>query len=335
MEEHINHEVHQVHHEGSLTKKARTNPWMIATIVLAILVLILLIINFTGAGITGKVISKDEAGKIILDFAEKQTGEKVELSEVTEEFGMYKVTIIYKGEDVPLYLTKDGENLVQGVTPLAILTATPDGAEETPQEVVKSDKPIIESFIFSYCPYGLQFEKALLPVYDLLKGKADIGIVAIGAMHGEFEKLESFRQLCVEKIYGRDKLFSYLKSFDESTEIGKCSGDAVCLKPLINEIYSDLKIDESDVNDCMDKDAQALYDEQGARASELGISGSPTFVINGAKVQVARTPSAIKEAICNAFTTAPAECSQNISSSSVSAGFGASASTSGSSASCG
>ena len=162
-----------------------------------------------------------------------------------------------------------------------------------------------------------------------------MGIVAIGAMHGEFEQIESFRQLCIEKIYGRDKLFSYLKAFDESTEIGACSGDADCLKSLVNEIYGDLKIDESDVNDCMDKDAQVLYDEQGSRATELGISGSPTFVINGAKVQVARTPSAIKETVCNAFTTAPDECNQTVSSSSVSAGFGASASTSGSSASCG
>ena len=196
---------------------------------------------------------------------------------------------------------------------------------QAPTDVPKTDKPKVQAFIFSYCPYGLQFEKALFPVYDLLKTKADINIVAIGAMHGEFEKTETLRQISIEKLYSRDKLFAYLKEFDSSTDIGGCSGDDTCLNKYLPAIYTKLGIDKTKVENYMKTSAPALYDAQGTEASSLGISGSPTFVINGVQVSVSRTPDAIKQAVCNAFTTAPAECSKNLSTASASAGFGASA----------
>jgi len=109
------------HEERPLTKKARSNPWMISTIVLAIFALILIIGSFSGIGLTGNVISEEEAGKIILDFAEQQTGEQLELVGITEEAGLYEVIVLYQEQEVPLYLTKDGKNLVQGITPLSTL----------------------------------------------------------------------------------------------------------------------------------------------------------------------------------------------------------------------
>jgi predicted DsbA family dithiol-disulfide isomerase len=96
---------------------------------------------------------------------------------------------------------------------------------------------------------------------------------------------------------------------------------------------SSLSIDSSKIDSCMTADAEALYNTDTAAAKQLGITGSPSFTINGAKVQVNRTPEAIKKAICDAFTTAPSECSQNLSSTAASAGFGAGASTA--AASCG
>ena len=86
----------------------------------------------------------------------------------------------------------------------------------------------------------------------------------------------------------------------------------------------------------MTTDAEAIYQQQNARASQLGISGSPTFVINGAKVQVARSPAAIAQAVCNAFSTAPGECSQQFDSAQSAPSFG-SGTTSGSAtaANCG
>lgn len=337
-EHHHEHEAHipEVHHhsEKPMTEKIRSNPWILSTVILGIFAVILIIASFN-TGVTGNVISEDDAAQIIIDFAKSQTGQDVGLVGVAENAGLYEVTILYQNQSIPLYITKDGKNLVQGLTPLEAITNPEVPEEPAATEVPKTDKPVVEAFIFSYCPYGLQFEKALIPVYNLLKNKADFKIIAIGAMHGEYEKVESLRQICVEENYGKDKLFSYLKAFDESSEIGACSGNGDCLKPLVQKIFTSLGIDEAKITTCMADDAQAIYETQGARANELGISGSPTFVINGVKSQVARTPAAIKDAVCSAFTEVPSECSQNVSSSSASAGFGASASSSASSASCG
>ena len=45
-----------------------------------------------------------------------------------------------------------------------------------PPVVPKSDRPKVELFVMSYCPYGLQMEKAYLPAWELLKNKADIDL---------------------------------------------------------------------------------------------------------------------------------------------------------------
>ena len=336
---HEHHEHHE-HHElkidnnpdeviSKLGTKMKKNPWMIVSLVLGIVVIIFLILMLTGVSGFGGV-GTTAAGQKVIDFATSQ-GLEATIVNSTDTGSFYEITISINGQAFPVYVTKDGKSMATSLIPL---TAATDTGTDTPAaDVPKTDKPKVEAFIFSYCPYGTQFEKALVPVYDLLKNKADINIVAIGAMHGEYEKVETLRQLCIEKNYGRDKLFKYLKAFDESSEIGACSGTATCVDPLIAKIYTSLSITKNTIDTCMAKDAPALYDAQSARASSLGISGSPTFVINGVQVQVDRTPESIKEAICNSFTTVPSECSQNLSTAASSAGFGASAGTS-SGASC-
>jgi hypothetical protein len=282
----------------------------------------------TGTGSVSGGVNKDVAGKNVLDFANAQ-GASATLINVNDKGAFYEVNLSIQGQYLPVYVTKDGKNMIStgGLIPLAASNgSTTNSNTNTPAaDVPKSAKPKVQAFVFAYCPYGLQFEKALIPVYNSLKNKADIDVVYIGAMHGEFEHVESLRQLCIEKNYGRDKLFSYLKSFDENTAIGACSGTDTCVNPLIQTIYTSLSIDKTKIETCMAKDAPALYDAEGQVASGLGISGSPTFVINGVQVSVDRTPASIQKAVCAAFTTAPSECSQNLSSSAMTAGFGATA----------
>lgn len=312
-------------HTETITAPKKRNDWKIFSGVLGIVVILLLVVVFYGR-VTGNVISKDAAGQKVIDFAKSQ-GLDATVTSASTKGDLYEVVLSMNGQEVPVYVTKDGENLIPSLIPLTGDATATDSTTATPQEVPKSDKPKVEAYIFSYCPYGLQFEKALFPVYDLLKSKADINIVAIGAMHGDFEKVESYRQLCIEKNYGRDKLFSYLKVFDVSNDISSCSGTASCVDPLIAKMYTTLSIDKSKIDSCMATDAKALYDAQGAKASSLGISGSPTFVINGVQVQVNRTPDAIKKAVCDAFNTAPSECTKALSTTATSAGFGASTGT--------
>ncbi|MFA5724309.1 MAG: thioredoxin domain-containing protein [Candidatus Pacearchaeota archaeon] len=303
----------------------RRNDWKILSAILGVVVVILLIV-MVYPRITGNVISGDDAGSKIVDFLNGQTGGGVTYVSSTEKGDLYEVMVSYQGQEIPVYVTKDGQYFVQSPVPIDESTQSTDNpSTNTPKDVPKTDKPVVDAYIFSYCPYGLQFEKGLQPVYDLLKNKADINIVAIGAMHGEFERVESLRQICIQKIYGKDKLWNYLKTFNTDTAIGACNGDATCVDPLIDKIYLTYGFDKTKIESCMKTDAPAIYDAQGKQAQGLGISGSPTFVINGVQVQVDRTPEAIKTAVCNAFTTAPSECSKTLSTSALTAGFGASA----------
>ena len=256
----------------------------------------------------------------------------VSVDSLKKESGIYVAEVTYQGQSIPLYFTTDGKFISPG-KPLYDLTSTNQPVmgnnaansntnANAPQGDIKSDKPVAEAFIFSYCPYGLQFEKALFPAYDLLKNKVDFRIVAIGAMHGEFEKVETLRQISIEKLYEKDKLFSYLKEFNMNTNMGNCRGDDSCLNKYLPSIYAKIGADKTKIENYMKSDAEKIYNEQNARANSLGIGGSPTFVINGVQVQVNRDANSIKEAICKAFNTAPSECLQMLSTQSASPGFG-------------
>ncbi len=305
----------------------KTNIWIAVSAVL----LIAIIAVIFGNGSSNASINKNQAGEKLVSFLNSNVvqGGGVTLSSVTDEGSIYQVNVLYQGQDIPVFISKDGKYFAQSAVlitndPVMRKDVSASAAPSASTTVSKTDKPKVEAFIFSYCPYGLQFEKALIPVYNLLKDKADINIVAIGAMHGEYEKIESLRQSCIQKNYGKDKLFAYLDKFALNTAIGSCNGNDACLTPLLTPLLSSLSIDKSKIDSCMASEAEALYNTDGARASSLGIGGSPTFVINGAQVQVGRNPEAIKTAICNAFTDSsrPNECSQTLSTTPATPSFG-------------
>jgi len=171
----------------------------------------------------------------------------------------------------------------------------------------------------------------MIPVVKLLGDKIDFKIRQIGAMHGEFEKLEAERQLCIEKNYP-SKFLDYVLAFAEDASCS--SGADTCLTSKLNTLYSKLGIDASKINACMTSEGQALYDAEVSNANSKGVSGSPTLIINGVETQSGRSPEAVKGAICEAFTNVPTQCSQKLSTDSASAGFGSGSSSSNSSATC-
>ncbi|MBI2665430.1 hypothetical protein HYX12_02300, partial [Candidatus Woesearchaeota archaeon] len=211
---------------------------------------------------------------------------------------------------------------------LTIIQIQQQQAQQAPVEVPKSAKPEVELYVFTYCPYGLQMEKAAAPVVKLLGNKMDFKIRQIGAMHGPYEEKEAKRQLCINKLYPK-KFWDYLTYFAIDSDIGNCRGDDTCVNPLINKLYNKLSIDGSKVDACMNKDGASLYAAEESNSQQNSVGGSPTMIINGVQSSVARNPEAIKQAICSAFSTEPSECQQTLSSDSASPGFAAAA------ASCG
>lgn len=333
-EHHENHESHESHehvnhvehHQKTATEKIRQNPWILSSIVLGILAIVLLISMFSSGGI-----SASDAGNKLIDFYTSMGVQNLTLLSVQETSGIYAVNISYKGQVVPLYITKDGKEIIQGITPTETSSSS---NSNTPQaNVPKSDKPTVELYVFAYCPYGLQMEKAIIPAIKLFGSDINFSIRQIGAMHGDFEKLEAQRQLCINKYYPT-KYLDYVSAFASSSQIGACSGDATCLTPLLGSVYSSLGIDASKINSCIPTDGLTMYNKEVDNANAMGISGSPTLVINGVQASSDRSSEAAKGVICNSFSTVPSECSTTLSSTATSPGFGSSSSSSSSSASC-
>jgi len=278
-----------------------------------------------------KFLSSQEAAQNAINYINEnllQKGVTASLVDVVEENGLYKIRLKVGEKEFISYVTKDGKILFpeEGID-----LEKKIAKEETPtstQEIQKTDKPDVKLFVMAYCPYGLQMEKAYLPVYNLLKEKADMGIYFVNyIMHEKKEIDENLRQYCIQKEE-KEKYYDYLSCFVKAGEFEKCLNEA--------------KIDKEKMNSCIsetDKEYKItqLYNDKSTWLSgryprfdvhtdlneKYGVQGSPTVVINDKVVEVSsRSPEKFKEVICQAFNSPPEECSQTLSNTTFSPGFG-------------
>ncbi len=226
--------------------------------------------------------------------------------------------------------------------------------------VPKADKPSLELFVMSYCPFGLQTQKALLPVMELLQNKADIAVRFVSyAMHGQKELEENSRQYCLQKEQP-DKYVNYLKCFTTKDDYRACARESgvneakmsACVSAADKQFgvtakYNDQKTWLSG--------RYPLYPTQADLNDKYGVGGSPTVVVNGVNFcsqeddlsqcqargarcvlyPVGRSPEAVKKVICAAFNNPPAECQQTLSSQSPAPGFGGGTGDAATDAACG
>ncbi len=302
---------------SGITPKLRKNPWIVSTFVLLILALVLLI-NGSGGGITGEVISENDAGQTVLALVSAQASD-AQLLEVNIVSGLYEVILSIEGEETPVYLTLDGENLVSNLMPVSLLRGFLSEQETQqdvgPSNVPKADIPVIELFIWSYCPYGVQAQGPLADVVSLLGENADFEVVLYYDGHGAYETQQNKIQACIQEI-APDKYWQYASSFvkDIYPECGSLR-DVECDKTESVKLMKSLGIDDLEVMSCVDERGEDLIAEYSSRASAYGVTGSPSLIINGVKVSTARNSEAFKTAICEAFNEVPEECSRVLDSS--------------------
>lgn len=235
------------------------------------------------------------------------------------------------------FVNRSTENKVANNIPVN----TDNTADNTPVAIAqKSDRPNVELFVMSYCPFGLQMEKAFLPAWDLLKSKADIEVKFVDyIMHGKQEIDENNRQYCIGKE-SKEKLLSYLKCFVAEDNSSKCLSAVGLtdskLSSCVNGIDKQFKITElyNDQTTWL-SGRYPLYNVHADLNNKYGVQGSPTLIINGQEVSVNRTPEAIKQAICASFSNPPSECNTVLSNSGYSAGFGLTASDNAANIECG
>ena len=298
---------------GKLTQKLRKNPWIISTLVLGIVILILILGNFSGG------ISKGDAEKLLQSYLINAGANiaDIEIKDVASQSGLYIVSFDYKGQPYPMpfSITKDGKFICS----MSALTPAEEESGTTETEVPKSDKPKVELFIWSYCPYGVQAQWPLAEVAKLLSGSADFSTALYYDGHGAFETQQNKIQECIQELEP-GKYWNYAAKF--VTDIyPKCgaSKDIACDKTESVKLMTSLGINSEAVLSCVTTKGESLIEAASTAAQDYGVTGSPTLFINGVKVNVARNAEAFKTAVCDAFNTAPAACTTTLDSSAAAA----------------
>ncbi len=232
---------------------------------------------------------------------------------------------------VPTVMKNGAELSNQGANyqPTSLPSQTPTTQEPaTATNIPKNDKPTVELFVMSKCPYGLQMEKALIPAYDLLKDKADISIKFVSyAMHGKEEVEENTRQHCAQR-QDKDKYFAYLECYATNEDSAGCMQISGLNENKINSCVTKANKDFGIMDKFNDQTTwlngrYPVYPIDEALNTKYGVQGSPTLVINGVQVESGRTPNTLKATICAAFNKTPSECSQTLAIASPQPGFGA------------
>ena len=207
-------------------------------------------------------------------------------------------------------ITIDGNHPYAGKTitiEVKLVKNEKGAASSTKKEIPGA--PTMQVFIMSYCPYGVQMLKGLLPVWKEFDDVANIELRFVGyTMHGQKEENENYRIICIrEEQYS--KVIEYLECFSLTDDPLGCMGQ--------------VGVDKGKVDDCMANRAESYFAEDKALNDQYGVQGSPTTLIDGQEVSIyPRSPQDIANALCDTFTSQPSECSLTFSTANPSPGFG-------------
>lgn len=304
---------HKVVHHRKKNYYTQKNLTIAAIVVLALLVAGSFTYKYKKA-----TISPDEAKSKVVSFIKDnlvQPGTKVEVKEITKEGQLYKVVLDVQGQEITTYETTDGKKFFPQVIDMEKDTKQAATSQEQ-KEIPKTEKPKVDLYVMSFCPFGNKAEDTLKPVYELLKNKVEFNfhyIVSskgdsIDSLHGEPEVIQNEREACVMKLYGKDQWLNFATYVNTN-----CGTKGECWEAGAKS----LKIDVARVNSCVKSDGVKLMKADEEKSKAANAQGSPTMLINGVSANAVYqygNSEAYKKAICDAFATAPSECSKTLSS---------------------
>lgn len=304
----------------------------------------------------GKVLSAEDSKNEIEAFINGNLmpqGSSVTIKDFAEDENyqdLYKMTVdIGNGQEpIESYLTKDGKMFFPQIIDIEKMENEKREAEEKANaerekeaiEMEKNDRPKVEAFVMSHCPYGTQIEKGILPVLKTLGDKIDFELkFCTYAMHGEKELQEQMRQYCIQKEEP-DKFENFLNCFLEADESDKCVAkigiNSSKLASCVSATDKEYKVMENFNNkDTWLNGRFPLFDIHKADNEKYGIAGSPGLVVNGKTVKAGRDSKSLLEIVCSGFNEQPEECQTELSSTAPTPGFGFGGDGGDSSGSCG
>lgn len=302
----------------------------------------------------GKKLSVAQAKEVSTKFINEnlmQPGSEAVIETPVVENGLYKVKVsLPGGRSVDAYMTMDGSQFFPQAIDMAKFAsetaakANPEGDKATNDKapatkINKSDKPKVEAFVMSHCPYGTQIEKGLLPAVKTLGSKVDFKIKFVDyAMHGKKELDEQTAQYCIQEQQSV-KFYTYLTCFLKAGESASCLKEAKIDEAKLKKCVADT---DKKFNITKNFDDKSTYKGQfppfythKVENEKYGVQGSPTLVINGVQSEAGRDSASLLKAICDATNKPGKECEAKLSSASPAPGFGEGTDTSGGSADAG
>src|SRR3989344_2140239 len=314
-EEKIEHKEHEKK-KSSFKFKSLLN-WKTLSGILAILFIIAILTNgFSKSCITGAISASDASTKFETFVKTMQPTSTIEVASIEKESGLYKVEFEIDGKEYSSYVSQDGKLFVLAAIPMDASTADSASNDNTPTTttVQKTDKPEVNLFVMSQCPYGVQAENAIKSVAELLKGKidykirfivSDLGDGKFQSLHGDAEVQEDLRQVCIQSKFN-DKYLNYLECVNK---------DYKNVATVWEQCATKQGITVATVKACAEKEGKELLSADAKLSEELDVSGSPTLIINKVEAQVkSRSADGYKEVICATFATSPNECGSTLDS---------------------
>ncbi len=186
---------------------------------------------------------------------------------------------------------------------------------------MKGDKPQIDFFVMSYCPYGNQAEEAIEKVYQELKDKAVFQPRYViysnyrgggpkycldkeskyCSMHGIQELNQNIRERCVYEDMGTKEFFEFTLAMNKKCNAQNADG---CWEGVAKE----LGLDTEKIAKCERERGIEFAKGDKELNDLLKVQGSPTLFIDGQAYNGARTPEGYLSALCAAFDKKPSEC---------------------------
>ena len=242
------------------------------------------------------------------------------LVSVSEESGLVKIKIKVGVNEFDSYITKDGKLLF----PTALKMdgnknsssqndqASDKQVAQTCDSLEKTANPMIEAYVVSRCPYGLQMQRAMSDAVKNVPSLAQylkvryIGSVdgnTVTSMHGDEEAKENLRQICIREEQASE-YWNYVACQMQTGDTAGCEAST--------------GIDSAKLNACVSAGSRgaAYAKEDFNLAAKYNVQGSPTLIVDGVKTSEfdfgGRSSDAIKTICCCASSTEPTFCSTKL-----------------------
>lgn len=346
------HKQYMEHKQHKSHKTYEVVAWSLGVVALVLAIALVVSIftgGFSGGTSASGVSEEDLKAKTVTYLGQILPGQTVSVDSITDEGNIYSMKLTVAGRPYDSYATKDGKLLFPSAIDMTADPGTPEAAAQQPAQtnVPKTDKPTVELFVMSHCPYGTQSEKGILPAVRALGDSVDFKVKFVYyAMHGEKEVKEQLTQYCIQSEQPA-KYLSYLACFLNDSA-GQGSVDAS------NKCITSLGIDTKKLDTCKTAtDTEfgimkslndqttwlsgrfPLFNTDKEANTKYSVGGSPTLVINGVTSNAGRDSASYLAAICNAMTTPVAACSTQLSAVSPGPGFGYDSTAAATAAGCG